>query len=145
MIRKLIIAAALLVAVSALDAQPGPPPGGMPHGKWWRRAEIAKALDLTREQQTRLDEVFAAASNELIDAKAEVRKLEIQLRAELDRTQLRRGEIHRIALQLNTARGKLFERELMLLVDMRSVLADAQWMQLQEKMDERRPRPRPRR
>lgn len=140
MIRKLLVAAALMVAAAVLEAQGPPPPGGpLPHGKWWRRPEVAENLDLTREQQQKLDEVFNAASTELIDTKAEMRKLEIQLRSELERTQLRRQEIHRIATQLNAARGKLFERELMLLVDMRSVLEDSQWMRLQEEMEERRP------
>ncbi len=138
MMRKWMLAAALVLAAVA-EAQPGPP-GPMPHGKWWRRPEVAANLDLTREQQAKLDDIFRAAASELIDTKADVRKLELALRSELDRTQLRRQEIQKVAVQLSAARARLFERELMLLVDMRGVLDESQWLRLQEEFEhERRP------
>lgn len=143
MTRRVLIAAALLVAAGIVHAQQLPP------GKWWRRAEVVRELALTNEQQQRLDDVFRSAANELIDAKAAVEKLQIALRGELDRTQLRRSEIERIAGQLHDARGRLFNRELIMLVDMRSVLSDTQWNRLRQHLDriqeqrggEGRPRP----
>jgi Spy/CpxP family protein refolding chaperone len=134
-VKKLIVIATLLMGAASMEAQHGPPPGGgppMPRGKWWHRAEIAQRLDLTREQQQRLDGIFETAADELIDSKAGVKKLEVSLRGELDRSPLRRAEIQRIATQLSAVRAKLFERELMMLVDMRSVLDDGQWERLLE-------------
>lgn len=128
--RYLILAAALLLAGIA-HAQHLPP------GKWWRRAEVVKQLNLTADQQDRLDEVFRLAANDLIDAKAEVDKLQIALRGEIDRTQLRRAEIERIGSALHEARGRLFTRELRMLVDMRGVLNDTQWNRLRQHLDER--------
>lgn len=122
--KKTILAVLLLLAFGA-QAQPMP-------GKWWRREEIAQKLELNREQQRRLDEIFQSVAEELIDQKAQMTKLELQLRGELDRPQLRRPEIQRIAAQLNAVRGRLFERELMMLVDMRGVLEDEQWQKLQD-------------
>ena len=122
--RKTLLAVLMLLAIG-VEAQPMP-------GKWWRREEIAQKLELNREQQRRLDEIFQRVAEELIDQKALVNKLELQLRGELDRTQLRRPEIQRIATQLNAARGRLFERELMMLVDMRGVLEEEQWQRLQD-------------
>ncbi|MGN6186061.1 MAG: Spy/CpxP family protein refolding chaperone [Thermoanaerobaculia bacterium] len=121
--KKFFLAAAmtLLFAAPFASAQPLPP------GKWWRRPEIVKVLALTNEQQDRLDEVFRKKADELIDTKAEVDKLQISLRGELDRSQLRRAEIQKIAEKLNESRGKLFATELMMLVDMRSVLTEQQW------------------
>src|SRR5579859_556232 len=46
----------------------------LPPGKWWRRPEIVQTLGLTEEQQDRLDTIFRAAANDLIDAKAEMDK-----------------------------------------------------------------------
>jgi Spy/CpxP family protein refolding chaperone len=123
-VKKIAIAFLLFVA-SGAAAQPMP-------GKWWRRDDVAQKLELNREQQRRLDAVFQAAADELIDAKGDVQKLEIALRGELDRPQLRRNEIQRIATQLSAARARLFERELMMLVDMRSVLEADQWERLQD-------------
>jgi hypothetical protein len=135
--KKFLLAAAmtLLLAAPFASAQPLPP------GKWWRRPEIIRVLGLTNEQQDRLDEVFRKKADELIDTKAEVEKLQVSLRGELDRSQLRRAEIQRIAQRLNEARGKLFETELMMLVDMRSVLTEAQWERMRnhlERMQEQR-------
>lgn len=130
MTKRILIAAALLAATTFIQAQPMPP------GKWWRRPEVARELELTREQQDKLDEAFRGAANDLIDAKGEVEKLQVALRGELDRPQLRRTELQRLAGQLTAARGKLFERELMMLVDMRSILDEDQWGKLRHHLDQ---------
>ncbi|HEY0157285.1 MAG TPA: periplasmic heavy metal sensor [Thermoanaerobaculia bacterium] len=136
--KKLLVVAVLLAGAAIAEAQPGPPGPPMPRGKWWR-GEIAQKLELNRGQQQKLDEIFQAAANELIDSKASVKKLEVALRGELDRPQLRRTEIQRIASQLSAARAKLFERELMMLVDMRGVLEDDQWQRLQDETERLQP------
>lgn len=144
MIKQRVLFAALLITAtlvfsSIAEAQQLPP------GKWWRREEVARQLELTRDQQDKLDEVFRAAANGLIDAKAEVDKLQIALRGELDRAQLRRQELQRLAGQLTQARGKLFERELMMLADMRGILNDEQWSRLRTHLDRAQERMRPER
>jgi Spy/CpxP family protein refolding chaperone len=112
----------------------------MPPGKWWQRPEIVHELQLTTEQQDRLDATYRAAANDLIDAKAEIEKLQVALRGEIDRPQLRRQEIQKLAAQVSTARARLFERELMMLVDMRAVLNEQQWNHLRTKLDQMRER-----
>ena len=143
MIRRVIIAAVLLASAVLADAQQLPP------GKWWRKPEVVQRLQLTNEQQDRLDEIFRGAADDLIDAKAAVEKLQIAIRGELDRAQVRRPELQKIARQLSEARGKLFERELMMLVDMRGVLEEEQWRTLRDFLDRRpgaqQPPPRRRR
>ncbi|MEO6488203.1 MAG: periplasmic heavy metal sensor [Thermoanaerobaculia bacterium] len=110
----------------------------LPPGKWWRRSEVAQRLDLAPEQQNRLDAIFREAANDLIDRRAEVEKLSIAMRGELDQQQLSRPNVLRAAAKLSEARGRLFERELSMLVDMRSVLNDPQWNRLRAFLD--RPR-----
>lgn len=119
----------VLLTASLAGAQQLPP------GKWWQRPEIVRELQLTSEQRDRLDTTFNTAANGLIDAKAEVEKLQVALRAEIDRPQLRRAEIQELAARVSEARGKMFERELMLLVDMRGVLNDQQWDRLRSHLD----------
>jgi len=138
--RRILFAVALLACAALAQAQQLPP------GKWWRRPEIIRELQLTAEQQERIDEVFRAAANELIDAKADVDKLQIAIRGELDRTQLRKSELQKLAAQLSAARGRLFERELMMLVEMRGVLSGEQWTRIRNFLDrvqERRDGPPP--
>jgi Skp family chaperone for outer membrane proteins len=129
--RRFLFAAALLAATFIAEAQQFPP------GKWWRRDEVVRHLELTREQQDKLDEVFRGTADDLIDAKASVDKLQVALRGELDRTQLRRQELQRLAAQLSQARGKLFEREVMMLADMRGILDQEQWTRLRTHLDRR--------
>ena len=101
--------------------------GNLPPGKWWRRPEIVQTLNLSEEQQDKLETIFRNASGDLIDLRGEVEKQNINLRGELDQQQLDRAAIRRDAQKLSEARGRLFERELTMLVDMRAVLNDAQW------------------
>ena len=132
MTKRLMIAALLLLAATFANAQQMPP------GKWWQRPEIVQRLELTNDQQEKLDEIFRGAAIGLIDAKGEVEKLQISLRGELDRPQMRRAEVLRVAKQLSDARGRLFERELTMLMDMRGVLSDDQWHKVRDALD--RPR-----
>ena len=119
--RRVLLAAAVLALVAASAGAQLPP------GKWWRRPEIAQNLGLTEDQQSKLDAVFRNSANDLIDLRGDVEKANVALRAELDQPQLNRANIQRIAAHLSEARGRLFERELMMLVDMRGVLTDPQW------------------
>lgn len=142
--KRSIIAMVVLACAAIAQGQ------GIPPGKWWQHPQIIRELQLSDEQRGRLDDIFRANANELIDAKADVEKLQVAIRGELDRPQIRKAELQRIASQLSAARGKLFERELMMLVDMRSVLTEAQWTKARQHLDrmqEQRPggqRPPPR-
>lgn len=131
--KRLLIAVAVLAcaAIAPIDADAQ----GLPPGKWWQRPEVIQELQLTSEQQGRLDEIFRGAANDLIDAKGEVEKLQIAIRGELDRPQLRKAEALRIAGQLSAARGRLFEREVAMLLDMRAVLNEQQWARMRKHLD----------
>jgi len=137
--RRIALAvAALLIAASAF-AQ-------LPPGKWWRRPEIIQSLNLSDEQQDRLEAIFRTSAADLIDFKAEVDKANIALRGELDRPQLDRAAIHRVATRLSDARGRLFDRELTMLVEMRAVLTEPQWNRMRNELDklqQQRPAQRP--
>ncbi len=127
--RRIVFAfVSLLIAVSAFAQQ-------LPPGKWWRRPEIVQNLNLSEEQQDRLEGIFRANAADLIDLKAEMDKASIALRGELDRPQLDRAAIHRVATRLNDARARLFDRELMMLVEMRGVLTEPQWNRMRNQLD----------
>jgi Spy/CpxP family protein refolding chaperone len=128
MTRRIVITLATLFVTVTAFAQ-------LPPGKWWRRPEIVRSLNLSDEQQDRLESIFRTSATDLIDLKAEVDKSAIALRGELDRPQLDRAAIHRVAMRLSDARGKLFDRELTMLVEMRSVLNDQQWNRMRNEID----------
>jgi len=137
MMRRIIFAFVFLLIAGSAFAQQLPP------GKWWRRPEIVQTLNLSDEQQDRLEGIFRANAADLIDLKAEMDKASIALRGELDRPQLDRAAIHRVATRLNDARARLFDRELMMLVEMRGVLTEPQWNRMRSQLDKlERQRPR---
>lgn len=120
---------------------------GVPTGRWWNRPEIVERLSLTEAQQSRLDAVFRTSAKDLIDLRGEVEKRSIELHAALDQAQLSRDEIQKNAARMSEARNRLFERELMMLVDMRSVLTNEQWSRFRAALQSgqaRRPNMRPR-
>ena len=125
----LALAASLLLTSFAAADQALPP------GKWWRRPEIVQALVLTDEQQSRLDAIFRTAANDLIDLRGSVEKQNISLRGLLDQPQLDRSAIHREAAHLSEAKGRLFDRELSMLIDMRAVLTDPQWSRMRNELN----------
>ena len=127
------IALALLTLAGAAFAADLPP------GKWWRRPEIVQALGLSDDQQTKLDAIFRNSASDLIDLRGAVEKQNITLRGELDQPQLNRADIQRAAAKLSEARARLFERELMMLVDMRAVLSEPQWNRMRSELESRRP------
>lgn len=133
--KRAVIAAVLFLAATAASAIDLPP------GKWWRRVEVIQLLNLSEEQQNRIEAISLKAANELIDLKAEVEKANIALRLELDQPQLNREAIRRSAERVNIARGRLFDRELMMLVDMRSVLTDTQWNRMRQTLERLPARP----
>ena len=126
--KRLLVMALLVVATTASAQQ-------LPPGRWWRAPRIIETLGLTEEQQTRLEAIFRGAANDLIDRKAEVEKQNVALRGELDQRALNRQAIQQIASRLSEARSRLFERELMMLVDMRGVLNEDQWGRLRAELD----------
>jgi hypothetical protein len=127
--KRIVFTAVLALSAAFANAQ------NMPPGKWWQKPEIVQHLQLSNDQQDKLDEIFRGAANGLIDAKGDVEKLQIALRGELDRPQVKRADVLRIAKQLGEARGRLFERELTMLVDMRGVLNDQQWNRMKNVLD----------
>ena len=128
--KRLTMAAMILALATTAFAQANLPPG-----KWWRRPEIVQQLNLAEDQQTRLETIFRTAANDLIDLRGEVEKQNITLRGDLDQSQLDRATIRRDAQKLSEARGRLFERELTMLVDMRGVLNDSQWSRMRNELD----------
>lgn len=108
----------------------------LPPGKWWRRPDVINRLELSADQQDKLDGIFRASASDLIDLRGAVEKENIALRGELDQPQLNRTNIQHIAGRLNEARGRLFQRELAMLVDMRAVLSDQQWNRMRTELEQ---------
>ena len=116
---------------------------GLPRGKWWKRPDVVRQLSISGDQQSRLDQIFTRHANVLIDVKAELEKATLALRSVLDQNELDRKEIQAGAARVNQARSRIFEQELMMLVDMRGILTPEQWNRVRSGMESRRENQKP--
>lgn len=131
MTKRVVFAALLFAFLASVTVAADLPPG-----KWWRRPDMIQALNLSEEQQNKLESIWASAAADLIDARGAVEKENVILRTLLDAPQLDRASIKKAATRLSEARGRLFERELTMLVDMRSALTDQQWVRMRARLDQ---------
>ncbi len=148
------ISVVVVAAAGMLCAQPRPAPVpptvrdqrmmGPPPGKFWDNPEMVRRLNLTADQQKKLDDVFQQSRLKLIDLHAALEKEEAMLEplmraAQPDDSKVL-PEIDRIA----QARAELEKANARLLLGIRHVLTPEQWETLQRDQMQQRQMPRPR-
>jgi Spy/CpxP family protein refolding chaperone len=113
------------------EPPPGHSNGGAPPGRWWHSPDLARRLNLSAEQQKRMDEVYEQSRNRLIDLRALVQKeegaLEPMLGAEHVDEAKATAQIDRVA----AARAELEKANARMLLSLRTVLTQEQWRTLQ--------------
>jgi Spy/CpxP family protein refolding chaperone len=102
-----------------------------PNGKWWDNPELAKHLNLTTDQQKKMDEVFQQHRLRLIDLHAALEKEEAILEplheaANPDDAKVL-PQIDRVA----EARAELEKANARMLLGLRHVLTPEQWKALE--------------
>ena len=125
----------------------------LPPGKWWRRPEIVQSLNLSDEQQDRLEGIFRASAVDLIDVRRVEARVERSLAQQIATDEAcvadqRRGLLvaHGLNFPSAAAVSVLRTRRLPFtgLIEMRSVLADPQWNRMRNELDRlERPQQRP--
>jgi len=108
----------------------------MPAGKWWKRPKVVEALQITAEQQQRLDEVFAKNRRAFVDLKADVDRRTIDLEELLSAREVDPKKVAAASESLEQARGRLGKARTMMVVEMRGVLTEAQWKQIVDRRDQ---------
>lgn len=103
-----------------------------PPGMWWKYPDLIAKLDLSANQQNRMDNIFQRSRLELIDLKATLEKQEVMLQPMLAEnppdTNKVLAQIDRIA----HARANLERANARMLLGIRRVLTPAQWTKLED-------------
>ena len=143
LVGTLLLAAPVLVAQMPMGGNPQDGDGRMGHmhilppGTWWREPAVIQMLNLTQDQQKKLDETFLQSRIQLVQMHASLEeeqlKLEPLLNANPPDQNRTMAEISRIA----DLRAELEKADAKMLLSMRAVLTTDQWTKLQ---DERRQR-----
>ena len=108
----------------------------MPAGKWWKRPKVVETLQLTAEQQQRLDEVFSKNRRAFVDLKADVDRRTIDLEELLSAHDVDPKKVAAASESLEQARGRLGKARTMMVVEMRGILTEAQWKQILDRRDQ---------
>ena len=145
----LVLLPSVLVAQTPGPAPAPPPPGAVFQkrivvghrelGQWWKNSDIARKLQLTEAQRTKLDNTFLDHRMRLIDYQADVEKQDLKLQSLLDADRPDDGQINVQIDQVLDARGKLEREFTMMSLDLRRVLSLEQWRQLRSIQAERMP------
>ena len=117
------------------QAQPQPRPPleralGGPPGRWWDRPALAQRLQLSADQQRKMDDVFQQSRLKMIDLKASLEKEELitepLVAAELPDEAKILAQIDKVA----QARAELEKANVRMLLGIRRVLTPDQWSKL---------------
>ena len=145
----LFLAASALVWGQGPGAAPGHRDGPMPGpsqmggprpspgGKWWDNPEMVKRLEITADQQKKMDDVWQQSRLKLIDLSATLEKEEVMMGGLMKGPQLEDAKILPAVDRIAQARAELEKANARLMLAIRHVLTPEQW----EKLNEQGPRP----
>lgn len=111
----------------------GPHPGFFfaMHGVWWKNPDLIKSLNITPDQQKRMDDIFQKSRLELIDLRAALEKQEVIMRPMMDENPPDTNKILAQIDRVAQARADLEKGNARMLLGIRGVLTPDQWTKLQ--------------
>jgi len=101
-----------------------------PAGKWWRLPRVVERLNLSPEEQRKLDDLFSRNRRKLIRLKSRVEEERFALEELLEREQLDESAIMDQFRKLERARSKLAEERFMFLLGVRKIVGFERFEQL---------------
>jgi Spy/CpxP family protein refolding chaperone len=125
---KPVAAALLLASVTAASA--ALPPPDLPEGKWWKRPQIAAEINLSAEQESRIESIFGRTRPVLIDRRAVLEKAQGELQDALEDSDADRRAISARIDAVERARAELQKARILMVLDMKQVLRPEQWERL---------------
>jgi len=129
-----VLAAAVAAAGVTLAASAQMPE--IPPGKWWKRPAIVQKLELTTEQQEKLEEIFAKNRRAFIDLKADVDRRQLDVEELMAKKDSDPKKVSDAIDASEQAKAKLRKSISMMVLEMRGVLTDKQWQQVVDRREE---------
>jgi len=111
----------------------------MKYGKWWQRPEIAKQINLTDEEKTRLDNQFVESRRKMIDLKSNLEKEQFELENLLEAKDLDEKAVRKQRQRLEEARSALGAERFELILQTRKILGYERFQQVKAHMQMARP------
>jgi len=141
----LFAVAAVCGAAAASAAPPAAPPSpaGEAAGEarglraWWENPQVVERLNLTSEQQKRIQELVFRHTEKMIDLRAEKQRAQLDLSRLLDAEALNEGALDKAAETLDAAQCSIERAQTRLRIEIARILNREQRLALRELVRER--------
>ncbi|MEO6326328.1 MAG: periplasmic heavy metal sensor [Thermoanaerobaculia bacterium] len=134
--RRNFLRLAILVAVAGgthpLSAQMLEIPGG----KWWKRPRVVEMLQLTSDQQERMEEIFSKNRRAFIDLKADVERRQLDVEELITKKDSDPKKVSAAIDSLDQSRLRLGKARTMTIIEMKGILSNDQWQLVLDRSDE---------
>ncbi len=104
----------------------------LPPGKWWTNRRVIQQLELTREQQQRIESIWMEDRKELIDLKAELDKSQLDLAEMIGREVVDEAAALAAFDRVQGARMTLERKTFLMRIRIKNVLTAQQQRRLEE-------------
>lgn len=104
----------------------------LPPGKWWEDQRIVDRVGISAEQQSEIRDVVYERARKMIDLKADVDKVGLDLAAAVDRADFDASAVRSAYGAFQAARHKLENERFEMLLEVRQILSTDQWQKMQE-------------
>jgi len=125
-----VLAAAALAWPAAAQMPEGPP------GKWWKRPVVARLLNLSPEQQGKLEDIFSRRRREFVDLKADVERRQIDVEELVAKKDSDPKKVAASVDVMEQSRLRLRKAVTMMFLEQKDVLSAAQWQQVLARREE---------
>jgi Spy/CpxP family protein refolding chaperone len=125
-----LLAAAVLARPAAAQMPEAPP------GKWWKRPVVARLLNLSPEQQGKLEDIFGKRRREFVDLKADVERHQIDVEELVAKKDSDPKKVAASVDALEQSRFRLRKAATMMFLEQKDVLSAAQWQQILDRRDQ---------
>jgi Spy/CpxP family protein refolding chaperone len=107
-----------------------------PPGKWWKRPLIVRMLNITVEQQAKLEVVFSRHRREFVDLKADVERRQIDVEELVAKKDSDPRKVSAAVDALEESRLKLRKAATMMFLEQKDVLSATQWQQILDRREQ---------
>ncbi len=126
----------LALAAAAFGVQASAQMPEAPPGKWWKRPAIVRGLNLTPEQQGKLEDIFSRRRREFVDLKADVERRQIDVEELVSAKDSDSKKVVASVDALEQSRLRLRKTATMMFLEQKDVLSAGQWQQILTRRDE---------
>ena len=105
----------------------------LPPGRWWKNSDVIRELNLTPDQQKKLDDIMFVHMEKMIDLRAVLDKEELKLKMLLDAPAIVEKQVLDQVDRVLAARDRMHRLRAEMFVKVRTLLTPDQWEKMKFK------------